>query len=130
EQYFEEHASTGELDQIHIQQIIFIAIRTPDWPLTSSGTAAKREEIRRLAEQTLAKAKAGEDFTSLMNACVDDPNAQAQASGFVSRDTLTDEECWKTFEKLAWSLERGEISGIVETPFGFHIIKMLERRPP
>ena len=68
----------------------------------------------------LDEAKAGKDFAALARKYSDDPGSAAKGGelGYFTRGTMV-----KPFEKAAFSLKPGELSGIVETPFGFHIIK-------
>ena len=67
----------------------------------------------------------GEDFAELARQYSEDPGSAKSGGelGFVSRGTLV-----KEFEETAFSLEEGEISEIVQTQFGFHIIQLLERQ--
>ena len=76
-----------------------------------------------LAKEVLKKLKDGENFATLASTYTDD-NATADNGGdlgFFKRGVMT-----KKFDKEAFSLNKiGQISNIVETPFGFHIIKLL-----
>jgi peptidyl-prolyl cis-trans isomerase SurA len=67
----------------------------------------------------------GENFADLASQFSEDPGSAKSGGelGFVSRGTLV-----KEFEETAFSLEEGEISEIVQTQFGFHIIQLLERQ--
>ncbi len=69
--------------------------------------------------------KAGEDFAELAKKYSDDPGSAAQGGdlGFVKKGVFYPE-----FEEAAFKLNPNELSGIVESPVGFHIIQMLERR--
>lgn len=69
--------------------------------------------------------KAGEDFAKLAKKYSDDPGSAAQGGdlGFVKKGVFYPE-----FEEAAFKLNPNELSGIVESPVGFHIIQMLERR--
>jgi peptidyl-prolyl cis-trans isomerase SurA len=79
------------------------------------------EKIQKLQERL----KNGEDFGSLASQFSEDPGSAANGGvlGFVSRGTLV-----KEFEEVAFSLEKNEISAIVQTQFGFHIIQLLDRQ--
>jgi parvulin-like peptidyl-prolyl isomerase len=80
--------------------------------------------IRRKAEEVLRRAKAGEDFAALARQYSEDTtSADGGDLGWFGRGTMV-----KPFEDAAFALKEGEISGLVETQFGLHIIKVEERR--
>jgi foldase protein PrsA len=80
---------------------------------------------REKAEEVLKRARAGEDFGKL---------AQEFSSDTGNKDKGGDlgwfghGEMVKEFEQAAYALKPGEISNVVQTPFGFHIIKLEERK--
>lgn len=69
--------------------------------------------------------KKGADFSKLAKDNSDDPGSAIQGGdlGFVKRGVFYPE-----FEAAAFALKEGELSGVVESPVGFHIIQLLERR--
>ena len=77
------------------------------------------------ASALLDSIKAGRDFSELAKKYSDDPGSAAQGGdlGFVKKGVFYPE-----FEEAAFKLNVGELSGIVESPVGFHIIQMIERR--
>ncbi len=79
-----------------------------------------REEARARATECLIKLRGGADFTEMVNEYSDEPGAAARGGdlGLFSRDVMV-----KPFADAAFSLEVGEVSELVETVFGFHIIK-------
>lgn len=82
------------------------------------------DSLRSLAEEIQKKASSGEDFATLARAYSQDPTASRGGDlGFFSRGELD-----SSFEKVAFSLAPGEISGVVKTGYGFHIIKAEERK--
>ncbi|MBI4409153.1 MAG: peptidylprolyl isomerase [Gemmatimonadetes bacterium] len=80
-----------------------------------------RASARALAEETLAKVRAGEDFAQLAKRYSDDPGSREKGGdlGWFRQGQMV-----KQFEEMAYRLRPGEVSGIVETAFGFHIIKL------
>jgi peptidyl-prolyl cis-trans isomerase C len=88
--------------------------------------AATKAQARAKAQQVLKQVKAGGDFAKLATENSQDSSAQKGGDlGFFPQGQME-----PTFEKAAFALKPGTTSGIVETPYGFHIIKALERRPP
>jgi parvulin-like peptidyl-prolyl isomerase len=86
----------------------------------STATRTK-EEARKIADEVLAKAKApGADFAALAREFSDEPGAKDSGGdlGTFKKGVMA-----KAFEEAAFKLKVGEISDVVETPFGFHIIK-------
>ncbi len=87
------------------------------------------EEQKKVAEKELTKLKerieAGEDFATLAVVYSHDTGSAENGGdlGFMSRGDLVNE-----FAAAAFNLENGEISNIVETEFGLHLIQMVERR--
>jgi peptidyl-prolyl cis-trans isomerase D len=84
----------------------------------------KIEQARKKAEEILAKAKQGEDFASLAEKYSEGPTAKKGGDlGYFPRGRMVRE-----FEDAAFSLQAGEISSLVRTRFGFHVIKVEDVR--
>ena len=71
------------------------------------------------------RVESGEDFKFLATLYSEDPGSAKNGGelGFLGRGVLVPE-----FEAVAYKLQEGELSGIVETKFGFHLIQMIARR--
>lgn len=82
------------------------------------------EKAREKAENILEQLKEGEDFAELAKMYSQDPGSGAKGGdlGITTRGTFVTE-----FEAAAYQLDKDEISGIVKTEFGYHIIQLLER---
>ena len=80
---------------------------------------------RAKAEEILRRVRAGEDFAALAGQFSEDPGSRAQGGdlGWFGRGMMV-----KPFEDAAFALKPGEVSEVVESPFGYHIIKLEERR--
>ena len=87
---------------------------------SKSDATRTKAEARKLAEDVLAKVKAhGADFAALAREHSEGPSS-AKGGDLGEFDKKTMHE---NFTKATWKLKVGEISGIVETPFGFHVIE-------
>jgi hypothetical protein len=80
---------------------------------------------RQKAEDVLKRARAGEDFAKLADEVTEDPSGKGKGGdlGWFGRGRMT-----KPFEDAAFALKDNEISDLVETQFGFHIIQRLGTR--
>lgn len=77
------------------------------------------------AKDILTRLKAGEDFATLAKEKSKDPGKEKGGDlGFFSKGQLIPE-----FEQATLALEVGQISGVVKTQFGYHIIKLEEKQP-
>jgi len=84
-----------------------------------------KNKARELAEALLDSVKKGADFAALAKKYSDDPGSAANGGdlGSVKRGVFYPE-----FEAVAFSLTPGQISKVVESPVGFHIIQLIDRR--
>lgn len=82
-----------------------------------------KEEAKKLATEVLGKAKKGADFAGLAKQYSDEPGAKVRAGnlGKFAKGAMV-----KPFADAAFALKPGEISNVVETDFGFHVIKRTE----
>ena len=83
------------------------------------------KQARTKAEDVLRRARAGEDFAKLAQEFSTDPGSKDKGGdlGWFGPGRMD-----PTFEKAAFALQPGQISDIVETQFGFHIIKLEEKK--
>ena len=79
-----------------------------------------KEEAKKRAEEALAKLKKGTDFAAVVNEYSEDVGSARRggALGSFTRDRMV-----KPFSDAAFALKPGETSGLVESPFGHHIIR-------
>ncbi|MCC7301929.1 MAG: peptidylprolyl isomerase [Bacteroidia bacterium] len=87
-----------------------------------------KEYARMKAEEIYKDAKAGKDFTVLVKAYSCDPGSNGKQGAptyytNIGRNTFVPE-----FEQWAFSLKPGEISPVFESPFGYHVLKLLARK--
>lgn len=88
-----------------------------------TSVVRSREQARAVAEEVLRRARAGEDFARLAVEYSDEPNASSRGGslGRFGRGQMVG-----SFEAAAFKLGVGEISDIVESSFGYHIIQRTE----
>jgi peptidyl-prolyl cis-trans isomerase C len=86
---------------------------------------AKKAEARTKIESLQAKLKNGEDFGALAKEYSEGPSGPKGGDlGFFGRGQMV-----KPFEETAFSMKPGQVSGMVETRFGYHLIMVTERTP-
>lgn len=93
--------------------------------VAQDATPEAKQAARTEADGLLKRAKAGEDFAALAKAHSKDPGSAAVGGdlNFFPKEQMVPE-----FSNAAWALKPGEISGVVQSQFGFHIIKLTDRR--
>jgi peptidyl-prolyl cis-trans isomerase D len=84
-------------------------------------------EVRNRAEDVLARVRAGEDFAELAKQYSEDEGSKARGGDldFFPRGRMVPE-----FDQVAFSMQPGLVSDLVKTQYGFHIIKVVEKRAP
>jgi peptidyl-prolyl cis-trans isomerase C len=92
--------------------------------MTKDKDEAAKKAAKTKIDELLKRAKAGEDFAALAKANSEDGSAsQGGDLGPFPRGRMVPE-----FDKVAFSLKPGEISDVVTTEFGYHIIKLTEKK--
>ncbi len=141
DQYYQDHPA--DFDEVRVRHILIStqpkeeaadendAKNTKDSKDKKDKTPAEKpkvltkEEARKKSQLLLDRVRKGEDFAKLAKENSDDPGSKDKGGeyDFFGRGKMVPE-----FEKAAFALKPGEVSGLVETQFGFHIIKLEERR--
>ncbi len=103
--YFDSNKAKYAQDEVHAQHILL------------------KEEAQ--AKEVLDKAKKGDDFETLAKKYSTDPSAAQNGGdlGFFTRSRMVPQ-----FADKAFAMKKGEISSPVKSPFGWHVIKVLDKR--
>ncbi len=118
-QYYDENKATQFLVPVRFEASHILAIFP--WVEDGSGeTQEGRDEALAKIETVQEKLNEGEDFAELARQYSDDTTSAENGGelGFISEGQMVEE-----FDKALFALDVGEVSGIVETEYGFHIIK-------
>jgi hypothetical protein len=115
-QQFEREQPNAE---VHARHILF---RMPP-----DASPQVKDSVAQRARQVLQEVRAGGDFATLAAQHSEEPGANERGGdlGYFGRGQMV-----QPFEEAAFALEKGQISDLVETPFGIHIIKVEDKRLP
>lgn len=118
--YYDDNKDDFYIDQVEASHILIKTIDDEDKELSDE----KKAEAKKKAEEVLAKAKAGEDFSELAKEYSQDTVSAKNGGdlGFFKKGEMV-----KPFEEAAFSMKVGEISDLVESDFGYHIIKVTDK---
>lgn len=120
--FYDENPSEFEqAEQVHAAHVL---IGTRDEKGEEMSAEKKKEKLK-LAEDILKRARAGEDFGKLAKEYSDDPGSKNKGGEY----TFPRGQMVPEFEATAFGLEPGKISDVVTTQFGYHIIKLIEKKP-
>lgn len=90
------------------------------------GSPADKEKAREKVTGLLKRAQEGEDFAKLASEYSEDPSSKARGGEL---DWVTQGQMVPTFEQAAFALKKpNDLSPVVESQFGFHIIQLLEHQ--
>jgi parvulin-like peptidyl-prolyl isomerase len=123
QKFYDDHPAEFEQpEMVHIAQI-FLSIHDPltGAELSDADKAAKNKEIADI----LKRARAGEDFKKLVAQYSEDSASKDKGGEY----TLARGQAPPEYEAVAFSLSTNQISDIVTTSSGHHIIKLLEKIP-
>ncbi len=102
-----------------------ILLATRDLAANAELTDEQKAAKRKLAEDVLKRARAGEDFAELAKKYSEDPGSKDKGGEYIFPRGQMDPE----FERAAFALNTNQISDIVTTRYGYHIIKLSEKLP-
>ena len=118
EEYYKNHPKEFEKPETVKARHILIGFK-------GDMTEDQKKELRKKAEDVLKKAKGGDDFAQLASEYSDDPGSKTKGGelGYFPKGNMVPE-----FENAAFNLKPGEISNVIETPYGYHIIKVEDKK--
>jgi len=121
--FYDDNPSRFEQPEMVRASHVLVASR--DLTSNQEYSADKKAEKKKLAEDIQKRAKAGEDFAKLAKQYSDDPGSKDNGGEYkFPRGQMVPE-----FEAAAFSLGTNEVSEVVTTQFGYHIIKVNEKFP-
>ena len=115
--YYDEHRDEfATPEEIRVRHIMFAYSEDMD--------SQKKETIKNKAVDILNRIRQGEDFANLASMYSEDSSAKNGGDlGYFTKGKMI-----KIFEDTAFALKKDEVSNVIKTPFGFHILKYEDKR--
>jgi peptidyl-prolyl cis-trans isomerase C len=115
--YDDATKSSSSEQEVRARHILF---RVAD-PNDQAASKAAEDKVK----NTIERIKKGEDFAKLASALTEDPSGKQDGGdlGYFTKDQMVPE-----FSEVAFGLEKGQISGPVKTQFGWHVLKVEDKR--
>jgi len=118
--YDEAVKQMGQVQEVHARHILIRAAEGDD-----KASKAAEDKIKAI----IARLKKGEDFETVAKEVTEDPSGKANGGdlGYFTKEQMVPE-----FSEVAFKLDKGQISDPVKTQFGWHVIKVEDKRvkPP
>lgn len=105
-------------ERVHVRHIL---LKTTEKP------KEEVDKIRKRAEDLLKQIRGGADFAGLAGKNSEDPGSAVKGGDL---DWVTRGQTVKNFEDTAFSLKPKELSSVITTEYGFHILQLLEKQEP
>ncbi len=116
--YYEQHKAQYTIPEKRQARHILLRVKADD------SSAVKQDQLKK-AEKILALARSGKDFASLAKQYSEGPTKDSGGElGFFAKGDMV-----PSFDKAVFSMKVGQISGIVKSRFGYHIIKLEAIQP-
>ncbi len=120
-QYYDAHLDEYKKEEIKASHILISTLNAMKEPISEEEAAKKESEAKAL----LKRLKSGEDFEKLAKEYSEDEASAVNGGdlGYFAKGVMVPE-----FEEAAFKLKKGEISDIVKSSFGYHIIKLYDKK--
>ena len=124
QQFYNDNTNASELpEEAHVRHILLFTIDpTTQAPLSDDQIKAKKKQI----DEILKRARAGEDFATLAKEYSEDPSTKSQGGEL---PPFPHGQMVPEFDAAAFSLTNNQISDVVTTKYGYHIIQMIDKTP-
>lgn len=116
--YDDNQAQMKRPERAHLRHILIKS--------DAAASPADKKAAKDKAEALLARIKKGEDFAKLATENTDDTGTKATGGDL---SWIMKGQTVEPFEKAAFALKPNDVSGVVETEFGYHVIQNLEHQP-
>lgn len=121
--FYDDNPSRFEQpEQVHAAHIL---LATKDLKTNVELPEDKKAAKLKLAEELVKRARAGEDFAKLAKEYSEDPGSKDKGGEY----TFPRGQMVAEFEAAAFALSPGQVSDVVTTQFGYHVIKVLDKIP-
>ena len=121
EKYYKEHKDDFKEESVEAYHILVSTLDDNNKPVDDS----KKEELKSKAESLLKEIKNGGDFEKIAKENSDDKSSGKKGGylGYFTKDSKNAQ-----FTKEAFKLEKGQVSNVFETPFGYEIVKVTNKK--
>ena len=123
--FYDDTNNTAKFEQPETVRASHILLMTQDPKTGQDLSKADKDAKRKTMEGLLKRARAGEDFAKLAKEFSEDPGSKEKGGEY----TFPRGQMAPEFEAAAFALKTNEVSDIVTTQYGYHIIKLSEHTP-